>query len=535
MTAGPAGSPVPPAAGPAQARHAMVATVDPTASAAGLAALRQGGTAVDAALAANAVLAVTSQHLCGVGGDLFAIVRPPAGTPPVVLNASGRAGSGADAHALRAQGHRRMPHRDDIRAVTVPGCVDGWVALHQCFGRRPWQDLLAPAIAAATEGFAASPTLAAAAAFCHGRPGAEVFAPARGVSPGMWLRRPRLAASLQRLAQGGREEWYGGVMAPGLVARGEGLFRPTDVTAPHADWVDPLALEAWGQRLWTTPPNTQGYLTITAAHVASRLDLPNDPDDPAWAHLLIEAAKLVGHDREHVLHERSDLTDHLDLRRLGDLATSIGTRARRTTATLHRGDTTCVCVVDADGMAVSLIQSNASGFGSGLVLEAPEVFLHNRGIGFNLRPGHPAELAPGRRPPHTLSPLLITTADGALHSVLGTMGGDSQPQILLQLLARLLHAGQDPAEALAAGRWALVNGGGPPGFSTWAEGMPTVVEVEGQAPGVWVDALTARGHAVRRTASLSSGMGHAQVITVTARGLAGAADPRTGIGSAIGL
>jgi gamma-glutamyltranspeptidase/glutathione hydrolase len=185
-------------------------------------------------------------------------------------------------------------------------------------------------------------------------------------------------------------------------------------------------------------------------------------------------------------------------------------------------------------MAVSLIQSNASGFGSGLVLADVEVFLQNRGVGFSLSPDHPAELGPGRPPPHTLAPLLITSPSGALHSVLGTMGGDSQPQILLQLATRLLHHREDPGAVLAAGRWVLAHDGGTPGFSTWAGGMPAAVEVEGHAPAAWDEGLSARGHTVRRTSPMSSGMGHAQIITATADGVEGAADPRTKIGIATG-
>jgi gamma-glutamyltranspeptidase / glutathione hydrolase len=349
------------------------------------------------------------------------------------------------------------------------------------------------------------------------------------------MRRPVLARSLRRLAGGGRDEWYGGVIAPGLVAMGEGLLTTADITAAHADWVAPLSLHAWGHTLWTTPPNTQGYLTLTAAHLASLLDLPTDPDDPEWAHLLIEAAKLVGHDRPDVLHEHTDLIHQMEPVRLRILAAHVGRTARRSVAMQRRGDTTYLCVVDAEGTAVSLIQSNAGGFGSGLVLDDVEVFLHNRGVGFSLDPGHPAELGPGRRPPHTLAPLLVTTSDQAFHSVLGTMGGDSQPQILLQLLARTLHAGQAPETALAAGRWVLASDEVPNGFATWANGFPAVVEVEGQTPVAWEDGLADRGHVVRRTQPMSSGMGHAQMIMATPDGLVGAADPRTGIGTANGV
>lgn len=522
----------------ARAPHGMIATVDPSATRAGLAVLAGGGNAVDAAVAANAVLAVTSQHLCGVGGDLFALVLAPGADRPVVLDASGRAGSGAEPDRLRAEGHTTIPARDDVRAVTVPGVVDGWTALLDRFGTRSLADLLAPAMALAVDGFPVSPTLVDSAPSVRGRAGAAHFTPDGGLAVGATLRRPRLAAALQRLAEGGRDAWYGDVIAPDLVALGEGLFTAADVMAPHADWVEPIVLDAWGQRLWTTPPGTQGYLTITAAHVAAQLDLPADPDDPAWAHLLIEAAKLAGHDRPRVLHEHADLTAHLDPDRLRALAAAVGPTALATAPPTRGGDTTYLCAVDRDGMAVSLIQSNAGGFGSGLVLPGGEVFLHNRGLGFSLQPGHPAELGPGRRPPHTLSPLLVTTPGGGLRAVLGTMGGDSQPQILLQLLARLFHVGQDPRTALGAGRWVLASDEVPAGFATWAAGedgaLPPIVEVEGQAPAAWTDGLAERGHRVRAIPALSSQAGHAQAIVVAEEGLAGAADPRTAIGLAAG-
>ena len=199
------------------------------------------------------------------------------------------------------------------------------------------------------------------------------------------------------------------------------------------------------------------------------------------------------------------------------------------------GDTTYLCAVDGDRAGVSLIMSNAAGFGSHLLLDAHGIFLHNRGMGFSLQEGHPAEFAPGRRPPHTLSPLAVTHDDGALDAVIGTMGGDAQPQILLQLLARTLIAGEDAGTAVTAPRWSLTREASS-GFDVWETAEPPIVALEHDAPGAWQDGLSRRGYRVWRSESADDGFGHAQMIRVTADGmLCGAADPRTRDGACIGL
>jgi len=196
------------------------------------------------------------------------------------------------------------------------------------------------------------------------------------------------------------------------------------------------------------------------------------------------------------------------------------------------GDTTYLCTTDHGGMGVSLIQSNASGFGSWLAEPNTEINLHNRGLGFKLIPSHPAELRPGARPPHTLSPALATR-DGELAAVFGTMGGDAQPQILLQLAARLFHHEQSPAAAIHAGRWAL--SGPVTGFDTWTSAEGPVLEIEGHAPPEWAAALAARGHRVSVLPPYDSDFGHAHAIVRDRRGFwSGAADPRTRVGSVAG-
>jgi gamma-glutamyltranspeptidase / glutathione hydrolase len=512
------------------ATNGMVCAVDHLAASSGVAALRRGGSAADAAVAASAVLAVTTQHMCGMGGDLFALVHHRAGAPEA-LNASGRAGSGADPERLRAEGHSEMPFRGDIRTVPVPGCVDGWLALHGRHGRLPLADVLADAIDLADGGFPASPTLArSAAANLPGVAHADDYTASGALRPGDVVRRPGIARSLRAIVEGGRDGWYGGEFGEGLLALGGGEYRPADLHQPLADWVEPLGIPAWDHDLWTIPPNSQGYLTLASAWIASGLDLPDDPDDPLWAHLLVEAARQAGFDRPEVLHEHADGAALLAEARLAPRRAAISPDVRSDAGgTWSPGGTIALVAVDRERMGVTLIQSNAAGWGAHLVVPGVRVFLQNRGIGFNLIPGHPAEYGPGRRPPHTLAPALVTDRAGELAMTLGTRGGDSQPQVLLQLLARLLRAGQSPARAVAAGRFALDAAGG---FHAWDRPGEVRVEIEGHAPTGWDDGLRSRGHQVARTAPWDHGFGDAHVIRHEEGRLAGATDPRPRGGAA---
>jgi gamma-glutamyltranspeptidase / glutathione hydrolase len=518
-----------------RAHRGLVCTVDHLASVAAVRLLAAGGTAADAAVAASAALAVTTQHMCGMGGDLWALVHDGSSPDPVALNAAGRAGSGADAAALRADGYRAMPFRHDVRSVPVPGCVDGWVALHQRFGVRPLDEVLAPAVELAEHGFPASPLLAAMAPLLVGVVGAQDFvADGRPVRTGELVRRPGLARALTAIARGGRDAWYRGEFGDGLQRVGDGLFADADLARSQADWVEPLGTSAWGHRLWTVPPPSQGYLSLAGAWIADGLPLPEDPADPAWVHLLVEAAKQAGHDRPAVLHERADGRALLDPARLAPLRDAIDPdRASALVPPAAGGGTIHLCVVDGDGRGVSLMQSNASGFGAHVTVPELGVFLHNRGIGFSLEPGHPAELAPGCRPPSTLAPGLVTNPDGSLRTVLGSMGGDGQPQTVLQLLAHLLPGGRSPGAAVSAPRFALVREGGT-GFDTWTADTDLVVAVEAGHPD-WAAGLRARGHRVEERAWGAPGFGHAHVIEVAPGIQAGCADPRAVVGAAIGL
>ncbi|HCB34594.1 MAG TPA: gamma-glutamyltranspeptidase [Acidimicrobiaceae bacterium] len=555
----------------------MVASIDQLASGAGVAVLRAGGTAADAAVAASAVLAVTAQHTCGMGGDLWALVHFADGEPPAALNAAGRAGSGADPQRLRDEGHAEMPLWGDPRSIPVPGCVDGWLALHDRFGRRPLAEVLGPAIELAEHGFPLSPQNAAAAEALVGVAGADDYLGADGRVPraGTLIRRPGVAQALRAVRDGGRRAFYEGEFGEDLLELGRGEYAESDLATPLADWVEPLSAQAWGHRVWTVPPSSQGYLTAAAAWIADGLDVPADVDDPAAVHLLAEAALAAAFDRVDVLHEHADGAALISPERLAPRRAAIGAdvwqagrgehEAGACPANSRAGDTNYLAVVDGGGtgsgggtgagspvprMGVSLIQSNASGWGARCFLGRSRISLHNRGLGFSLEAGHPAEYGPGRRPPHTLAPALVQTAAGALRTVLGTMGGDAQPQVVLQLLARLLHGGATPAQAVAAGRWRWDRPQAS-AFQTWVgTGRPRLL-IEGHAgtdgaagadgaaggddTDVLVSELAGRGHDVRREASFDSSFGHAHVIEVDGDVLAGASDPRALNGAALGF
>ena len=510
----------------------LVCTVDRRATEAGVAAMRAGGTAADAAVAANAVLAVTSPHLCGMGGDLWAIVLEP-GSEPVVLNATGRAGSGADAAMLRARGMRQMPLRGDLVSVPVPGCVDGWLVLAERFGRLGLDELFGPAVALADDGFAASPLLALSAVLVDHL---GIDGIGAGLHDGDTVRRPGVADALRAIARDGRDGFYGGAFGRGLLQIGGGLFSRADLERPLAEWVDPVSLEVFGRRIWTAPPNSQGYLILATLHVAEQLGLPRDEMDTGWLRTIVGAAAAPGADRPALLHEHADAEELLGPANL-DRWTEDAARWPEAAAVVpnRSGDTTYLCTRDRDGRAVSLIQSNAMDYGAHLVEPATGIFLHNRGIGYSLEPRHLAELAPGRRPPSTLCPVAVTDEHGMLIAVAGTMGGDSQPQLMAQHLCRLLHEHVDPGAVLDEPRWVLERDGDR-GFDLWSdEAAPRSWNLVTDDAGLarWATPAEAAGlHPVRQAAA-SPGFGHAQLIARAEHQWVGAAEPRLAESAAV--
>lgn len=502
-------------------RPGIVVSPHHLASDAGVAILGKGGTAIDAAVAANAVLGVVAPETCGIGGDLFALVWDE--SQVTCLDASGWAGSGADAAELRRAGHVTIPPFHPV-TVTVPGCVAGWQALTVRHGRLPLASLLEPALEFAANGFPASQELSEAvtarAAILAGRPdGEELFVDGRPPEPGAPLVRPTLAATLSAIAQDGPPAFYEGATAGAIAQAVGGLLSPDDLAGYRPDWVTPLSLEVFGRTAWTIPPSSQGYLTVMAAALFERLDAPTDPDDPTYTHLQIEAYRAAAAGRDNLLADRRWLPDafweQLDSVELDRRAATIDrARAGLYPPPVPRpGGTAFLCALDQEGMGVSLIQSNFMGLGAGI--GAAGFFLHNRGAGFDLRPGHPNELAPGKRPLHTLSPTLWTR-EGALDLLMGTRGGHQQPQILLQMAAALFHAGLGAPEAMMRPRWTTDH---------WHAGGPSRIMVESRWNEARLAALVAAGHTVTPAGAFEQGWGPVSIIARHGHPL-GVADPR---------
>ena len=512
----------------------MISSADALATQAGVAIIQKGGNAVDAAIATSAVMSVVAPHLCGMGGDLFALIH--LNGEVYSLNAAGRAGSGVNPEELRQSGLTSIPMIGNFNSVTVPGCVAGWLALHERFGTLSLGDLFATAISFAENGFAASPLLVGSIKRLDEsiKPNfSELTAQATNV--GATVKRLGLARTLRAIATSGHKAFYEGEFADGLVEMGGGIYSSADLANTKATWNTPLSISAYGHRIWSIGAPSQGYLFLAALALSEQLDLPDDPNDAQWAHLLIEASLAVGHDRPDVLHDRADLGAILPelVARKSTINSQFASQRNHPGTD---GDTTYMCAVDRNAMGVSLINSNASGFGSGLVEHKTGINLQNRGLGFSLVKGHQSELTAGRQPPHTLCPALITRKDGSLFSVLGTMGGDAQPQIILQIITRLLRHQQsnDPAKVIDAGRWVLR--GPTTGFDTWTSNQAPTVQIEGQAPDKWLTELATRGHKVERRARFDSGFGHANAIVVLVdKTLVGGADSRSIVGSCQGV
>jgi gamma-glutamyltranspeptidase/glutathione hydrolase len=485
--------------------------------------LYAGGNAVDAAIAANATLGVCEPQTCGVGGDLFALVFAPGSPEPFALNASGRAGAGADPDLIRRSGTGAIPWNHALTA-TVPGCVDGWEALSTQFGSLPLSQTLAPAIRLAEDGFPASTELANAlgrrdAAFrtqSSSRAFYENGEPRRGTR----IRRADLAKTLRGIAEGGRAAFYEGSPGEAIAEATGNLIIAADLIRSQADWIDPLPLEVFGRTAWTIPPNTQGYLTLATAWIFEHLDPPSDPQDPAYVHALIEAYRSLAWERDHLVADPDfaplDPAELVSTRRLADRSGQITERAGKWPAeSASPGGTTYLCAVDRNGLGISLIQSNFMGIGSGIAAGDQGFFLHNRGAGFSVEEGHPNEIAPGKRPLHTLAPTLWTR-EGSLDLVLGTRGGHQQPQLLAQVAAHLFAAGDGPGAAQARCRW-----------TTSSLSGASSIRVESRMPESICNDLVRRGHDIEITQPLEGGWGPISMISVGGDGLRiGAPDPR---------
>jgi gamma-glutamyltranspeptidase/glutathione hydrolase len=518
--------------GPLPSSAAVAVTPHYLASEAALSVIRNGGTAVDGAIAANAALAVVAPDTCGPGGDLFAIVHRPGDDRPAVLNASGRAGSGVCASALRDSGLSSIPKL--IRwSITVPGCVDGWEALVDRFSKLTLADDLAPAIAYGRDGFPTSTELSSSLgrirALIDGQASAGPFYPGGAVpETGAILHRPALARTLAEIADGGRDSFYLGDVGDGIVDATAGAVVREDLERRQAEWVDPASTEVFGLTAWTAPPNSQGWLTLATLRIFEMLDPPDDPLNPAYQHALIEAYRSVAWERDDATSDPDSApmatAQLLDPERLAARADRFdpGTARPWRSPTPAPGGTAYLAVRDHDGMVVSFIQSNFWGIGSGYSAGATGVWLHNRGAGFDLRPAHPNELVPGRRPLHTLAPTLWTGGDRA-SLVLGTRGGDQQPQLLAQVAAGQRWASLSSHDAQRQPRWTIE------GFTDDAS---PVIRYEPRWPSTTIAGLARKGHRLEPASPWEPGWGPVSSITVGAV-VQGSADPRVSTAAAL--
>jgi gamma-glutamyltranspeptidase/glutathione hydrolase len=519
--------------GTARGTRACVAADHPLAVSAGLLALAEGGTAADAAVAMGAVMAVVQPHYSHLGGDAFALTHDGATRRIEALNSSGPAPLGLDIDEYRRIGD--VPDTGPL-AVTVPGCVDGWGKLHARAGRLPWKRLLEPASTLAREGFPASRGLARAMGEGRRRlyP-ADYFKRTFGAVAGDGGQRvvqPELARTLEALAEGGPGAFYEGELRDACIAHlnGRGARFSEEDWRPPGEWREAISAPFAGHLVYTQPPVSQGFVLPLALRVYERL-LGRAPGRFADPLLQYSAVLRAFEARVRRAGEGFDPSALLSGESIEALAAE-SLRVAETPEVPARGDTTYILAIDAEGNAVSLIQSVFAPWGSGVVVPGTGILLNNRMRGFNLRPGHPNELAPGRRPMHTLHsymateqpadllPLARKLGEAAppppLRLVGGTPGAHRQVQTNLQVLDTVLRHGADLQDALDAPRWSIAGGGpGGPG-----------VEVETRTPDVLGGTFRSAGLAVQAFAGWDGRMGRAYIARTRLGWVEAAADLR---------
>lgn len=520
------------------------------ATAAGLAVLAEGGHAVDAAIATNAVLGVVMPNGCGIGGDAFWLVWDEAAGERVALNGSGRAPAGADAAVLRARGLDRIPLRGPL-AITVPGAVRSWADAHRRWGRLSRDAVLAAAVEHAGAGFPAWDGLVRAVEATDGSLGSAAWAEGfrrvwrpegRPWRSGEIVRLPALAATLRTLADQGFDAYYDGALGEGIaraLAAAGGSHTADDLREHRSTFGVPIETTYRGVRVTTHPPNSSGVLALEILNILERFEPPSGArfggrgwTDAGWPHLWLEAAKLAYADRDALLTDPAFRDVPVEMLLSRDRAAGLAARidprradpAPPPVRTLV-GGTIWLGVVDAAGNAVSLIASNAAGFGSGVVDPGTGVHFQNRGASFSLDAGHPNVLEPRKRTAHTLLPgMLFRGAERRPWVVAGSMGGDIQPQIHVQLVSALVDGGADLATAVAAPRITVEPAG-------WLA-PPVRVAADGNlAEGVESE-LRALGHHLEAT-GYDGSLGHEHAIELVDGGpaaggsLAAMTDPRS--------
>ncbi len=494
-------------------QQGIVATSQTLASQAGAQALARGASAIDAAIVANAVLGVVEPMMNGIGGDLFVIYWDAGSRRLYGLNASGWSPAALTPERLKAAGHTAMP-AGGIHSVTVPGCVAGWEQLHQRFGRMPWRELFAPAIYYARSGFPVTELISETWRNSEAKLAADpnsrgVFLPAPRV--GGMFRNPRLALALEAIAAGGAGAFYRGAIAKALLKTSErlgGTMAAADLAEYQAEWVDPIATEYRGWKVYELPPNGQGIAALQMLNIMERFPLARlGPQSAGDLHYKIEAQKLAYADlARYVADPRFASVPVAGLLSkpyaAGRAKLIDATRARCQAAPGNPpepgGDTIYLAAVDREGNIVSLIQSIYLAFGSGIAVDDYGFHLHNRGALFTLEAGHPNLLAPRKRPFHTIIPGFMER--GETRMGFGIMGGLNQAQAHAQFVSNVADHGMNIQAALEAPRFTKLTFGG------------CDLSIERRVAPQVRDTLTARGHVLTVLGDYSMQVGGGQAV-----------------------
>ena len=492
------------------ARHGMAATSQPLATQIALDVLKAGGSAVDAAIAANAALGLMEPTGNGIGGDLFAIVWDPKTQKLHGYNGSGRSPKSLTLEEFRKRGLAFIPQRGPL-PVSVPGAVDGWFALHERFGRRTMKQNLAPTIAYAREGFPMTELIAwywdRSVPLLSVYPGFREQFTIDGRAPrkGEIWKNPFLASTLEQIGKGGRDAFYKGDIARTIgryIKEQGGYLSFEDFAAHRGEWVEPVSINYRGYDIWELPPNSQGIAALQQLNLLEGLDFAKHGfGSPEHVHAMIETKKIAFEDRAKFYADPQFAKvpvkgliskDYAaERRKLIDP----GKAAKRIDAgnpALYEGDTIYLTTADKDGMMVSLIQSNYRGMGSGMTPPGLGFILQDRGELFSLTPGQPNSYAPGKRPFQTIIPAFITR-DGQPWASFGVMGGDTQPQAHAQIVVNLVDFGMNLQEAGDAPRIYHTRSSEPTG-ETMIDGGE--VSLESGYPADTVQALLIKGHRI---------------------------------------
>jgi len=501
----------------AMAPHAMAATSHPLATEIALDVVRQGGSAVDAAIAANAALGLMEPTGCGIGGDLFAIVWDAKTQKLYGLNASGRSPATLTLDEFRRRELDSIPALGPL-PVSVPGCVDGWFELHGKFGRLPMDRLLAPTVAYARDGFPITPVIGDAwrrgAPKLKDQPGfAEIFLPGgEGPRDGQRFRNPALADTLERIGREGRDLFYRGEIArtiDSFMRANEGFLTYDDLAAHRSEWVEPISTDYRGLTLWELPPNGQGLAALQMLNLLDGFDLRKAGfGSPDHLHWFIEAKKIAFEDRARLYADPEFSAAPIDVLLSQAYADErralIGDRAAASIepkAELIDGDTIYLTVADAERNMVSLIQSNYRGFGSGMCPTGLGFCLQDRGQLFDLTEGRANTYAPRKRPFHTIIPAFVTR-DGKPYIAFGVMGGATQPQAHVEILTNLVDFDMNLQEAGDAPRIIHTGSSEPTGERMTDGGR---VHLEEGFPYETRRELLLRGHRLEETLGIYGG------------------------------